>query len=241
MLALVPTVLSLFAVAAPLTITPAEASKHVGQEVIVQGTIDQIVNTVNLTTHINFGGRYPNHVFTATILKAKQPLFTRVKDYEGKVAQVRGVVRLYRGKPEIMLNEPSQLSLPGGTEPPAAPASADTPGEVPSPAVAALRFDPQGVDFGAWVSHFKAAASPTARPEADPSSSAGHLSVDFEFVIERDGSISAVRMLKGSGRSTLDRAAATALTNGRYLPLPEAYPEANLMVQATFVFAEARK
>jgi TonB family protein len=242
MLALVPTVLSLFAAAAPPTITPAEASKHVGEEVIVQGTIDQIVNTVNLTTHINFGGRYPNHVFTATILKAKQPLFTRVKDYEGKVAEVRGVVRLYRGKPEIMLNEPSQLSLPVSTEPPpAATASADTPGEAPSPAVAALRFDPQGVDFGAWVSHFKAAVSPTARPEAGLSSSAGHLNADFEFVIERDGSISAIRMLKSSGRSTLDRAAAKALTNGRYLPLPEAYPEANLMVQATFVFAEAKK
>jgi len=238
MLALVPTVLSLFAVAAPPTITPAEASKHVGEEVIVQGTIDQIVSTVNLTTHINFGGRYPNHVFTATILKAKQPLFTRVRDYEGKVAQVRGVVRLYRGKPEIMLNEPSQLSLPGS--PPAAPASGDTPGEAPSPAVAALRFDSQGVDFGAWVSHFNAAVNPTATPEAGLSSSAG-LNADFEFVIERDGSISAIRMLKSSGRSTLDRAAAKALTNGRYLPLPEAYPEANLMVQATVVFAEAKK
>jgi TonB family protein len=242
MLALVPTVLSLFAVAAPPTITPAEASRHVGAEVIVEGTIDQIVSTVNLTTHINFGGRYPDHVFTATILKAKQPLFTRVKEYEGKVAQVRGVVRLYRGKPEIMLDEPSQLSLPSSTEPPpAAPASADTPGEAPSPAVAALRFDPQGVDFGAWVTHFKAVVSPTAMPEAGLSSSAGRLNADFEFVIERDGSISAIRMLKSSGTSSLDRAAATALANGRYLPLPEAYPEANLMVQATVVFAEAKK
>ena len=94
------------------TITPAEAAKHVGEQVIVQGTVDQIVLTVNLTTHINFGGRYPNHVFTATIFKARQPYFSGVKGYEGKVIQVRGIVRLYRGKPEIVLEEPDQISAP---------------------------------------------------------------------------------------------------------------------------------
>ena len=33
-----------------------------------------------------------------------------LQEYEGKVAQVRGVVRLYRGKPEIVLNDPEQLT-----------------------------------------------------------------------------------------------------------------------------------
>jgi DNA/RNA endonuclease YhcR with UshA esterase domain len=113
MLALLLAAVALVApVKSPPTITPADAAKHVGEEVVVQGTIDQIAVTVNLTTHINFGGRYPNHSFTATIFKARQPLFTGVKDYEGKVARVRGVVRLYRGKPEIVLNDPEQLSAP---------------------------------------------------------------------------------------------------------------------------------
>ena len=242
MLALVPTVLSLFAVAAPPTITPAEASRRVGEEVVVQGTIDQIVNTVNLTTHINFGGRYPNHVFTATILKAKQPLFTRVKDYEGKVAQVRGVVRLYRGKPEIMLNEPSQLSLPDSTEPPpATPASADTPGDRAFTRDHRPALRRSGRGLRCLGPPLQGRGQPHGQAEAGPSSTAGQLNADFELVIERDGSISAVRTLKSSGKSSLDRAAAKALTNGRYLPLPEAYPEANLMVQATVVFAEAKK
>lgn len=113
MLALVLAALSL---AAPVkitpTITPAEAAKHVGEEVIVQGTVDQIVLSVNLTTHINFGGIYPNHQFTATIFKARQSFFSGVKGYEGKVVQVRGLVRLYRGKPEIVLNDPEQLTSP---------------------------------------------------------------------------------------------------------------------------------
>ena len=177
MLALVPTVLSLLAVAPP-TITPAEAAKHVGEEVIVQGTVDQIVLTVNLTTHINFGGSYPNHVFTATILKARQSFFTRVKGYEGKVVQVRGVVRLYRGKPEIVLNDPGQLTCRTAPIPPATPGPPTRRAIALSPAIDRLRFDPQGVDFGAWVSHFKAAVSPTAKSDAGSSSTAGQLIAD---------------------------------------------------------------
>jgi DNA/RNA endonuclease YhcR with UshA esterase domain len=47
------------------------------------------------------------------IFKSKQRDFTGVKGCEGKVAQVRGVVKLYRDKPEIILNEPGQLRSPG--------------------------------------------------------------------------------------------------------------------------------
>lgn len=110
MLALVLAALPFLAPAPnPPTITPAEAAKHVGELVIVRGTVSQIVLSVNLTTHVNFGGRYPDHVFTATIFKANQTLFRGVKDYEGKVVEVQGVVHLYRGKPEIVLTERRQI------------------------------------------------------------------------------------------------------------------------------------
>ena len=46
----------------------------------------------------------------------------------------------------------------------------------------------------------------------------GH--VDFEFTVERDGSVSALRMLKSSGTQSLDRAAQYALSSSRYLPAP---------------------
>jgi hypothetical protein len=113
MLALLLAVLSLAAPARIIpTITPAEAAKHVGEEVILVGKVDQIVFTVNMTTHINFGGIYPDHTFTATIFKARQSYFSGVKGYEGRVARVQGLVRLYRGKPEIVLNDAWQLSSP---------------------------------------------------------------------------------------------------------------------------------
>lgn len=96
---------------APPVIAPEAAAKYVGREVIVQGTVTQIVLSVNLTTHINFGGVYPNHVFTVSVFKANQPLFADVRDYEGKRVEVQGVVRLYRNKPEIVLSERGQIRL----------------------------------------------------------------------------------------------------------------------------------
>ena len=99
----------------PPVIAPEDAATHVGREVVVRGKISQIVLSVNLTTHINFGGVYPNHVFTVTIMKANQALFTGVRDYDGKVVQVQGVVHLYKGKPEIVLTERAQIRLAEGS------------------------------------------------------------------------------------------------------------------------------
>ena len=96
----------------PPVIAPEDAAKHVGETVVVQGKVTQIVLSVNLTTHVNFGGVYPNHAFTATIFKANQSLFPDIRDYDGKVVRVRGLVHLYRNKPEIVLTERAQIYLP---------------------------------------------------------------------------------------------------------------------------------
>ena len=141
MIALLPAALSLYAVAAVPTITPTEAARHVGQEVIVQGTISQITTTVNLTTHINFGGLYPNHAFTATILKARQSLFTGVRArFEGKVAEVQGTVLALPGQAGDHDRRAGQLRLVQEGAPSSAGAAA-------GPGVADPRFDPRGADF----------------------------------------------------------------------------------------------
>lgn len=227
--ALVPAVLTMLAVAsAPPTVSPADAAKHVGQEVVVLGTVDQMATTVNLTTHINFGGRYPDHVFTATILRANQPLFTGVREYEGKLVEVQGVVRLYRNKPEIMLTDPKQIRLaPAGAPAAATPAALTV--EVSDP-----RFDAKGADFGEWIVQFKKSVLERwRRPDAAASTAGG--STELDFVVERNGSLSAFRQLRSSGTRALDRAAEDALTGSRFLPLPEAYPGANVIMKVTVV------
>ena len=232
MIALLPAALSLYAVAAVPTITPTEAARHVGQEVIVQGTVSQIATTVALTTHINFGGLYPNHVFTATILKARQSLFTGVRQrFEGKVAQVQGTVRLYRGKPEIVIDEPSQLRLAEEG------ASSAGPGATAGPEIGDPRFDPRGADFAAWVAAFRVTVGPQWRAVED----AAVGKVDVEFVVERDGSMSAIRVVESSGSLSLDRAATSALGSSRFLPLPEAYPAQSVMMRVTLVHGGPKK
>jgi TonB family protein len=233
MIALLPAAFSLYTVAAVPTITPAEAARHVGREVIVQGTVSQIATTVNLTTHINFGGLYPNHVFTATILKARQSLFTGVRArFEGKVVQVQGTVRLYRGKPEIMIDEPGQLRLAQE----GAPSSAG-PGATAGPEIEDPRFDPRGADFAEWVAAFKVTVGQQWRVVED----AAVGKVDVELVVERDGSMSAMRVVESSGSLSLDRAATSALGSSRFLPLPEAYPAESVMMRVNLVHGGGTK
>jgi len=61
---------------------------------------------------LNFGWRYPNHVFTAVILERNLHYFPDARSWEGKTIKVRGQVRLYKGKPEIILERPDQVTVP---------------------------------------------------------------------------------------------------------------------------------
>ena len=119
MLALAFSLLALTAPALkPAVIAPEEAVKHVDQHVIVRGTVSQVVVTKNLTTHLHFGGVYPNQVFTVTFFKRSRSEFPQVQDYEGKLVEADGVVHIPRGKPEIVISDKTRLHL--ADQPPAA-------------------------------------------------------------------------------------------------------------------------
>ena len=101
-----------------------------------------------------------------------------------------------------------------------------------------LYFDPQGADFTLWIQRFK---DEVYRNWIVPQSflwgaSRGH--VDFEFTVEKNGTVSALRMLKSSGTPSLDRAAHNALSSSRYLPLPDDYAPPRVTMQVTFVYGE---
>jgi protein TonB len=101
-----------------------------------------------------------------------------------------------------------------------------------------LRFDPRGADFTVWINDFK---NQVYRNWIVPQSALlgyrGH--VDFEFTLERDGSMSALRMLKSSGTSSLDRAARNSLTASRFMALPDDYGPPRVTMQVTFYYNEA--
>ena len=72
------------------------------------------------TTFLNFGGRYPNHDFTAVIFRAAESSFPDAQKWLGATLRVTGRVQLYRGKPEIILNDPKQVDVRAGSWKPAA-------------------------------------------------------------------------------------------------------------------------
>jgi TonB family protein len=120
------------------------------------------------------------------------------------------------------LERESQLGLPTGT----------------GQNLGGLYFDPRGADFTLWVNHFKNEVYRNwIVPQAALFGFRGH--VDFEFTVERDGSMSRLRMLKSSGTTSLDRAAQNALTSSRWMALPDDYGPPRVTMQVTFFYNEA--
>jgi DNA/RNA endonuclease YhcR with UshA esterase domain len=92
------------------TITPADAKAHVGQTVTVEGAVSD-VNTVRTgVTFIDLGGKFPDNVFTAVILSDDAGKFPNVGAFNGKTVDITGKVVLYKGKPQVVLNDATQIT-----------------------------------------------------------------------------------------------------------------------------------
>lgn len=101
-----------------------------------------------------------------------------------------------------------------------------------------LFFDPLGADFTLWINHFKNEVYRNwIVPQPAILGFRGH--VDIEFTVERDGTLTNLRMLKSSGTPALDRAAQNALLGSRLLPLPADYSPPRAQMQVTFFYNES--
>jgi hypothetical protein len=114
-LLIVSTALVLWAVGArAATFTPEEAAKHVGETVTICGAVASAKYAGQARggpTFLDFGKPYPNAIFTALILGSDRAKFgTPEKGVQGKQVCVTGQIQLYQGKPQIILNDPKQLT-----------------------------------------------------------------------------------------------------------------------------------
>lgn len=92
-------------------IKDGQAGEHVGQRVVVEGTLVGVYASRSGNTFLNFGAAYPNEDFTAVIFAENSGSIRNVQVLEGKRVEVSGVVRLYRGKPEIILRSAGELRV----------------------------------------------------------------------------------------------------------------------------------
>ena len=100
-----------------------------------------------------------------------------------------------------------------------------------------LFFAPEGADFTVWLDHFKNEIYRNWMiPQAVLLGIRGH--VDLEFTVERDGSVTGLKLVKSVGNPALDKAAANAILAGRFLPLPSDFAPPRVTIQVSFYYGE---
>ena len=112
LLALFAGALAALAIAqAPPNYTATEAARHVGETATVTDRVDGVHQSGKGNIFLNMGGKYQNQAFTAFIPSASAAQFSNAQQYEGRTVCVSGKIALYKGKPEIIVNSPSQISV----------------------------------------------------------------------------------------------------------------------------------
>jgi DNA/RNA endonuclease YhcR with UshA esterase domain len=89
---------------------PEEAGKHIGETATVTGRVHGFHQSGKGNIFLNMGGKYPNQAFTAFIPSSSAGQFSNPQQYEGKTIAVSGKITLYRGKPEVVVTSPSQIT-----------------------------------------------------------------------------------------------------------------------------------
>lgn len=95
-------------------LTPEQAAAHVGEQAVVCGVVASAkyaTRTKGQPTFLNLGAPYPRHVFTALVWGSARASFPYAPEsLQGKDVCVEGRISAYQGKPQIVLERPSQIS-----------------------------------------------------------------------------------------------------------------------------------
>lgn len=96
------------------SIDPDDAARHVGETATVCGVVASATYAAHSRaqpTFLNLGRPYSNQIFTAVIFGSDRAKFGEPQaTLRGRRICVTSVIRLYRGKPEVILHDPSELT-----------------------------------------------------------------------------------------------------------------------------------
>ncbi len=90
------------------------AGKYLGRELIVEGkVVDTHRDLKSNTVFLNFEKPYPNQCFTGVIFSSHLYKFVQNPEdyYLNKTVRIMGEIKEYQGKPEIILEDPSQIEI----------------------------------------------------------------------------------------------------------------------------------
>ena len=92
-------------------------ANHIGDNITVKGKISGIrylQSAKNTPTFINVGGAYPNELLTIVIwrnVREKLGYKPEERPYISGVAKVSSKVERFKGKPQVVITDPKQLTI----------------------------------------------------------------------------------------------------------------------------------
>ena len=96
------------------TLTASEAKDHIGENATICGMVASTkfaAQTKGTPTFLNLDQPYPAHIFTVVIWGNDRPKFSKPEAiYKGKRLCVTGTIKNFRGRPEVVVTDPGQLS-----------------------------------------------------------------------------------------------------------------------------------
>lgn len=99
---------------AVLKISAVDATNYYDREMIVTGKVAQV--TIRPTvTFLNLDKKYPDSPFEVVIFHGKSSFYGDANVLKGKSIEIRGKIKDYRDKPEIILDSTNQLTVLGVT------------------------------------------------------------------------------------------------------------------------------
>lgn len=90
-----------------------QAGNYYGEEMIIEGKVTGTFRSKTNTVFLNIEKAYPNQCFVGVIFSSDQYKFASSPEeyYSNKVVRIKGEVKEYQGKPEIILKDPSQIEV----------------------------------------------------------------------------------------------------------------------------------
>src|SRR5271165_4243342 len=96
-------------------LTPAEAKNHIGERAVVCGNVVSThysAKTKGEPTFLNLDEPYPKQIFTILIWGSDRPKFGDPEaKYGNKRVCVTGLIKDYKGVPEVIVEQPSQIEI----------------------------------------------------------------------------------------------------------------------------------
>jgi len=91
-----------------------EAKDHVGEYAAVTGRVVKVYASKNGTTFFDYCTKYAGCPFSAVVFSDDLSKFDNVSQYQGQTITIAGSITSYQGTAEIVLSDPSQVSLNSG-------------------------------------------------------------------------------------------------------------------------------